>query len=232
LSNIDPTKPTEGQATTQSVRDNFAAAATEIDANVAAIAVNAADILTNAADIATNASDITDLQVADGNFVNIGGAQAPADLQLGVWVSATALEGAAELVFDDQAQLLSLNANVTVSNSDGTFSIVDNNVPPGDGNQKVSFETVSRVEGTIGYTGAARQLTVDSKFGDVILKSAGEIYSEVPHHFQSDAVIETSAPPASAGAAGVPGTIQWDTDFIYICVALNTWKRAALVTWP
>lgn len=32
MSNIDPTTPTEGQATTQSVRDNFQAAADEIDA--------------------------------------------------------------------------------------------------------------------------------------------------------------------------------------------------------
>lgn len=38
MSNIDPSKPTEGLATTQSVRDNFQAAADEIDANAAAAA--------------------------------------------------------------------------------------------------------------------------------------------------------------------------------------------------
>lgn len=38
MSDIDPSKPTEIQATTKSVRDNFQAAANEIDANAAAIA--------------------------------------------------------------------------------------------------------------------------------------------------------------------------------------------------
>jgi hypothetical protein len=46
MSNIDPSKPTEGQATTQSVRDNFSAAATEIDSNKAASDQNAQDIAT------------------------------------------------------------------------------------------------------------------------------------------------------------------------------------------
>ena len=39
MSNIDPSKPEQGQATTLSVRDNFAAADVEIDSNVAALAV-------------------------------------------------------------------------------------------------------------------------------------------------------------------------------------------------
>lgn len=38
--------------------------------------------------------------------------------------------------------------------------------------------------------------------------------------------------PASAGAAGVAGTITWDSDYIYVCVATNTWKRVAIATWP
>lgn len=37
--------------------------------------------------------------------------------------------------------------------------------------------------------------------------------------------------PASASATGVSGTIAWDSDFLYVCIAANTWKRAALSTW-
>lgn len=37
--------------------------------------------------------------------------------------------------------------------------------------------------------------------------------------------------PASAAAAGVMGTIVWDTGFIYVCTATNTWKRVAIATW-
>jgi hypothetical protein len=45
-------------------------------------------------------------------------------------------------------------------------------------------------------------------------------------------VIHTlSATPASATAAGTVGTMSWDTNYIYICTATNTWKRVAIATW-
>lgn len=37
--------------------------------------------------------------------------------------------------------------------------------------------------------------------------------------------------PASASAAGTKGQIVWDANYIYVCVATNTWKRAAIGTW-
>ena len=37
--------------------------------------------------------------------------------------------------------------------------------------------------------------------------------------------------PASATATGIAGEIAWDADYIYVCTATNTWKRAALSTW-
>ncbi len=43
--------------------------------------------------------------------------------------------------------------------------------------------------------------------------------------------IASSAPPASATAAGTTGTITWDSSYIYVCVATNTWKRVAIATW-
>lgn len=43
--------------------------------------------------------------------------------------------------------------------------------------------------------------------------------------------IATAKTPASAGAAGTQGQVAWDANYIYICVAPNTWKRAALSTW-
>ncbi len=40
-----------------------------------------------------------------------------------------------------------------------------------------------------------------------------------------------TATPASAAAAGTTGQIAWDSGFIYICTATNTWKRVAIATW-
>jgi len=43
--------------------------------------------------------------------------------------------------------------------------------------------------------------------------------------------ITTAQTPASAGATGTAGTICWDTSYIYVCTATNTWKRVAISTW-
>ena len=43
--------------------------------------------------------------------------------------------------------------------------------------------------------------------------------------------IRTPNTPASATTTGNPGQIAWDTNYVYVCVAANTWKRAALSTW-
>ena len=40
-----------------------------------------------------------------------------------------------------------------------------------------------------------------------------------------------STVPASAGASGTVGQIAYDTGYIYICTATNTWKRVAIATW-
>jgi len=37
--------------------------------------------------------------------------------------------------------------------------------------------------------------------------------------------------PASATAAGTTGEVAWDANYLYVCTATNTWKRAALSTW-
>jgi hypothetical protein len=43
--------------------------------------------------------------------------------------------------------------------------------------------------------------------------------------------LRTAKTPANAGAAGNTGDICWDSDYIYVCVATNTWKRTAIATW-
>jgi Pectate lyase superfamily protein len=46
----------------------------------------------------------------------------------------------------------------------------------------------------------------------------------------TDILIKSST-PASASATGVAGNVVYSADYIYVCVATNTWKRAALSTW-
>jgi hypothetical protein len=48
----------------------------------------------------------------------------------------------------------------------------------------------------------------------------------------SGTLVVATATPASAAAAGTAGTIAWDTGFLYVCTATNTWCRVAIATWP
>ena len=45
-------------------------------------------------------------------------------------------------------------------------------------------------------------------------------------------IFTASNPPATAASNGVAGTIAWDSSYIYVCVATNTWKRVQIATWP
>lgn len=49
--------------------------------------------------------------------------------------------------------------------------------------------------------------------------------------FQDLIRLRTSKTPASAGDTGAQGDICWDADYIYVCIATDTWKRAAISTW-
>ncbi len=43
--------------------------------------------------------------------------------------------------------------------------------------------------------------------------------------------LSVSKTPSSASDTGVLGDIAWDTSYIYVCTATNTWKRVAIATW-
>jgi len=43
--------------------------------------------------------------------------------------------------------------------------------------------------------------------------------------------ITQSTTPSGPSATGTTGTIYWDSDYIYICIATNTWMRAPIATW-
>lgn len=55
--------------------------------------------------------------------------------------------------------------------------------------------------------------------GDVTVGGTGKFY------------VSTSQTPASATEACTAGQIAWDSGFIYVCVATDTWKKAAIATW-
>lgn len=66
-------------------------------------------------------------------------------------------------------------------------------------------------------------------------KKSGAVKFSVKHDGTTTiAALMLNAPnsePSSASAYGLPGEVRFTANYIYFCVAQNTWKRAALTTW-
>jgi len=44
-------------------------------------------------------------------------------------------------------------------------------------------------------------------------------------------IVNNTNPPSTASDVGDMGTVAWDSNYLYICVATDTWKRSAISTW-
>jgi hypothetical protein len=44
-------------------------------------------------------------------------------------------------------------------------------------------------------------------------------------------LVLSNSVPANSTSNGIAGSIRWDSSYIYICVANNTWKRTSLSSW-
>jgi len=90
------------------------------------------------------------------------------------------------------------------------------------GNGAVTSGNVKTINlGTGGVSGSVTNILI----GPTNSGSQGNI------NLQSNVLLNGTYIPSSASASGFPGQIIWDADFIYICVAANTWKRANVSTW-
>lgn len=55
--------------------------------------------------------------------------------------------------------------------------------------------------------------------------------SSVPSRFGGDLILAGSTVPSTASDTCTTGTVSWGADYVYVCVATDTWKRAAIATW-
>ena len=87
------------------------------------------------------------------------------------------------------------------------------------------LDTASNVESNFfaGYLSASYKGTQTLKWR---IRKDGKFY------LGSDSfVLPTAKTPATAGATGTQGEIAWDANYMYVCVATDTWKRTAISTW-
>ena len=83
-------------------------------------------------------------------------------------------------------------------------------------NTGVSVTGIAAIAGDVVATGDVQANTISC-----ILNSNAETFS----------VTAMNTPPASAVATGTEGDIRWTAGHVYLCIATNTWVRAALATF-
>lgn len=117
-----------------------------------------------------------------------------------------------------QLENTSDNLSCHIENSSGTFILsadIDNTVADTNILLKIDTAVVMSidVDGNIGM----------GKYNDTptaALDVDGDIFR-----------LQDSKTPTSASATGNVGSICWDTNYIYVCTATDTWKRVAISTW-
>jgi len=120
--------------------------------------------------------------------------------------------------------------------AEGVYMGADNVLPTNDVGVSILSNTLSYLD----FSGLPAvfdaRIAHDPNVHNLILYTSGTpaiiIDSAQRTTFNEDRIrISGTSTPASAAAAGDQGQICWDANYIYVCVATNTWKRVAIATW-
>lgn len=139
----------------------------------------------------------------------------------------------------DGTVTLSLPQNIN-TNSDVEFDNVKlndltaNRLTATDVNKKiVSIETLySWIKGTTNQINVIDEL--DGSIKLILPQSINTISSPTFANLTitgNNVKINTKKTPSSETDTGTKGAISWDSDYMYICIATDTWRRVPLSTW-
>jgi hypothetical protein len=99
------------------------------------------------------------------------------------------------------------------------------------GTEAATFEDAGQTVFQLLSSGGDQLLNVDETTDDLlqVINADDTVLFQVSN--TNGVMIGPAKTPASATATGITGQIAWDADYIYICTAINTWKRVAIATW-
>ena len=108
-----------------------------------------------------------------------------------------------------------------------------------DGNSYDNFADIfARAAGTISTTSHPTKIVMrttkssaTSPTTAVTIDESQNVIVEGNLEVKDQITIRDQNAPASASANGFRGEIRYDSNYIYVCVADNTWKRVALSSW-
>ena len=95
--------------------------------------------------------------------------------------------------------------------------------------QPPRFDDMGAIRRGLGTHFTRIQQEIEQAFTKV-LDNRADIDVRNSLNVQGDLTIATKT-PSSASDTGTTGTIAWDSSYIYICTATDTWKRVAISTW-
>ena len=213
----------------QGQRPTIALADADLEATAdAVIGIVTADIANNATGYVTNFGMVRDLDtsaytVGDtiwlsqtaGEFTNVRPAAPAHAIRLGYVTTVNATTGVILLSVDTGSDLkndhdvnLTGLANDDVLQYNSATTLWENTASP----------LLALADGSTGVTQSP---------GDNSTKLATTAYTDaaVTNNLEKVSV------PSTSSDVGTTNQIAWDTDYIYVCTAANTWKRVGLSTW-
>lgn len=171
------------------------------------------------------------LRITNGK-VRIGtGSSAAASLPFEVWRQSDAGNTTGEFYIDSNGKVFVGRLSSTGGNS-STGLVVQTK----DGAVSASFNP-STSASTIGTntlsvsSASTFSNTTDATSSAGAIRTSGGVSVAKKIYAGTGLTIAAPTVPASATATGTAGEIAWDADYIYVCVATNTWKRSAIATW-
>jgi len=185
-----------------------------------------------------NTANVAELTVSNG-ILQVNGATG---------LQSNLVSGNSTLTLDSNA-----NVTITVAGSDNSWTFDDTNkfTTPGnvlvqDSNQNDIIEL--RTDGNIAFNGSST-LSVNGGFfvssvastdgqGNVVTYDGGEFkYGPQLKDYSGNigannititGLLKAPQTTKASNATGTPGQICWDSNYIYVCTATNTWKRSPL----
>lgn len=180
---------------------------------------------------------IDGVEISGQNYSAVGGTSLDINRVQVYLDDGTAMQ---DLVFWDK--LLSTEEIAEIYNSgyyqNPSFTSISGNIISwfqlGEESALSGFSPGSALSGTIDLNDAIGSnsftLTLESEFS-ILGREMQEITNPGVEINSISLRINSSHTPSSASDFGKEGEIAWDTNYIYICVGTNTWKRVGISTW-
>jgi hypothetical protein len=192
---------------------------------------------------------VTGAITANGG-VNVATGQAYQINSVNVLTATTLGSGITSSSLTSVGTLTSLTVTGAIT-ANGGINLGDNDkILFGDGNDLEIYHdgintTISNTTGDLYVTDSNGNIYIQAKSGEQSIVAFADGAVDLYHNnvkkletttsgitvSGSNINLSTSNTPASATATGTTGDIRWDADYIYVCVATNTWKRSAISTW-